>query len=281
MLKLFDHPMSPYAQKVKLALYEKSIPFDVVVPDFIGGDAAFYAASPRREVPTLVDGDVKIFDSSIILEYLEETYPQPAIRPASPAARARARMIEEICDTYFDAVNWGLLEVRFFKRATGELAAQIERRAQSQIEGLYAWLESSFGSSFWLNGDSFGWADIAAIPHVTSSVAFGIAPAESTQLAAWFAHASERKGVMLCNAAAAAAVESYSAFPDLVQSGIFPREYRDHRLDWMMRSGGEEIVRAGMAQGNIRFSLDIDPKVAAPAANSSAPSRSLLRVSSS
>ena len=42
-----------------------------------------------------------------------------------------------------------------------------------------------------------------------------------------------------------------------VKAGLFKREYRDHRLEWMMRSGGAEIVRAGMAGGTIRFSNEL------------------------
>ena len=49
MLKLYEHPLSPYAQKVKLALYEKGIGFEAVVPNFLGGgvEAEFAASSPR------------------------------------------------------------------------------------------------------------------------------------------------------------------------------------------------------------------------------------------
>lgn len=72
MVKLFEHPLSPYAQKVKLALVEKGIAFQTHVPDLLGGvDPAFFAASPRGEVPALLNGETTVFDSTIILEYLE------------------------------------------------------------------------------------------------------------------------------------------------------------------------------------------------------------------
>jgi glutathione S-transferase/RNA polymerase-associated protein len=48
----------------------------------------------------------------------------------------------------------------------------------------------------------------------------------------------------------------FEMIPQLVASGQFKREYRDHRLDWMLRSGGADIVRDGMARGNIRFSAE-------------------------
>ena len=59
-------------------------------------------SSPRLEVPTLVDGDARVFDSTIIVEYLEERWPEPATQPASPAERARVRMLEEVCDSCFE-----------------------------------------------------------------------------------------------------------------------------------------------------------------------------------
>ncbi len=57
-----------------------------------------------------------------MLEYVEEKWPAAPSLPASPAERARVRMLEEFCDTQVEAVNWGLMEVRFFKRAEGEPA---------------------------------------------------------------------------------------------------------------------------------------------------------------
>ena len=90
MIKLFEHPLSPYAQKVKLALIEKGIPFEVAMPDIMsGGDAAFRAANPRLEVPALVDDGETVFDSTIILEYLEDKWPTPPHAAGDPD-RARA-----------------------------------------------------------------------------------------------------------------------------------------------------------------------------------------------
>jgi hypothetical protein len=75
MLTLFDHGLSPFAQKVKMALLEKAIPFECVVPDLAAPDARFLTASPLKEVPALIDGDVALFQSAIIVEYLEDKWP--------------------------------------------------------------------------------------------------------------------------------------------------------------------------------------------------------------
>ena len=101
-LFLHDHPASSYAQKVRLALREKNIPFDAAIPDGIGSGKPIpnlAEANPRLEVPALVDGDFKIFDSKIILAYLEDKYPEHPLLPEDPKARAEAKMVEEICDS--------------------------------------------------------------------------------------------------------------------------------------------------------------------------------------
>ena len=107
MLKLYDHPFSPYAQKVKIALREKGQAFEAILPQGIGSGGAageFAEANPRLEVPALIHGDVRLFDSTIILEYIEDCWPQPALLPASPAERARVRMIEEVMVRHYEPI---------------------------------------------------------------------------------------------------------------------------------------------------------------------------------
>jgi len=73
MMLLYEHPLSSYAQKVKIALREKGLAFKAETPPALGSGKAggeFATASPRNEVPALIDGEAQIFDSTIILEYL-------------------------------------------------------------------------------------------------------------------------------------------------------------------------------------------------------------------
>ena len=121
MIVLYEHPLSPYAQKVKIALVEKGVAFEARLSDFFGSDAAFAGASPRLEVPALIDGDVTVLDSTIIL-----------------------------------------------------------------------------------------------------------------------------------------AMAGFTMVPQLIESGAFKREYRGHRLEWMLRCGAADVVLEGMHTGTIRFSREID-----------------------
>ncbi|HXW84449.1 MAG TPA: glutathione S-transferase family protein [Candidatus Binataceae bacterium] len=257
MLKLYEHPLSPYAQKVKLSLYEKGIEFEAAMPNLFGNDQEFARVSPRREVPALVDGNTAIFDSTIILEYIEDKWPKPPMLPESPAERARVRMLEDLCDTYYEAINWGLAEVNFFKRATGDLANRITEAAAKQIAGVHQWLERELGNREWFNGASFGWGDLSVLPYVNGSVGFGFAPSAGSRLAKWHAAANSRPSAKKCAEAVAPVMAGFQQASTLIESGAMVREYRDHRLEWMMRSGGKQVVLDGMEKKNIRFHVDI------------------------
>lgn len=256
MIELLEHPLSPYAQKVKIALAEKAVPFTVRTPDAIGSGATpqdFRAASPRGEVPVLFADGQSIFDSTIILEFIEDRFPTPALLPADPLARARARMIEEVCDTHYEAINWGLSEITYFRRAEGELEQTLRDAAVAQIGRLNAWLEKQLGEADWLNGETFGWADLSAIPYVQGAAGFGIVLAAGSRLEAWLTRCRARPSVAAAFDAARDAVKAMTAVAGIVDAGLFKRQYRDHRLEWMIRSGGIDVVLKGLERGNIRF----------------------------
>ncbi len=258
MPTLYEHPLSPYAQKVKIALAEKGVEYTSALPDIVGGNLdEFRALNPRLEVPTLVDGSVRVFDSTIILEYVEDRWPTPALLPSTPAERARVRMLEEVCDTYYEAINWAGFEIRVFKRAEGALAERLLARAATQIAGMHAWLERQLGTRTYFNGDAFGWGDLAVVPHVQASAMSGTPPPAGSRLGAWLDAVGTRPSVARTFAQAMESFAGFEMLPQLVQSGAFVREYRDHRVEWMLRSGGTDIVLDGMRKGNIRFSVEL------------------------
>ena len=253
---LYEHPLSSYAQKVKIALREKGLKFDREVPEALGSGNSggpFAAASPRLEVPTLVDGDARIFDSTIILEYLEDKFPTPPLLPRDPVQRAEARMIEDLCDTLYEAINWGLGEVRWFKRAEGRLADDLKAKAASQTRQLLDWLAGKLGDKEWFGGTSFGWADLSVAPYLNRSVHYGLGPAEGTKLKAWHTRLSARPSVAETFKEFEGATQGMANAAERLASGAIRREYRDHRLEWMMKSGGVQVVLDGLARNTIRF----------------------------
>ncbi len=263
MLTFYEHPLSPYARKVKIVLYEKGVPFECrFVNPYAGPDdpnwEAFLRASPRREVPVLVDGDVRVFDSTIMADYAEERWPDPPTLPSSPAERARVRMLEELADTELEAVNWGLMEVMFFKRASGAQAEKLLGAARSQLARLFGRLERELDGREWMNGAGFGRGDAAVYPHITGSAGYGFGPSpqEFPRLCAWLARAAARPSVARESAEFARFMAEMMAEATRTGDGsppVLQRQYRDHRLEWMMKSGGVEVVLAGLANGTIKF----------------------------
>lgn len=257
MLTLYEHPLSPYAQKCKIALYEKGIDFELKMPNAIGSgqvDAEFMKANPRAEVPALIDDGFAIFDSTVILEYIEEKFPQKPMLPKDPKARAQCRMIEDAMDTLYEPINWGMGELRWFKRAEGERARVIEARAASQARNFYQWLERQLGDKQWFSGEHFGWGDLSVIPYINGSTGNGIGPEAKSKLGQWQARANARESVQKAANAAMESIKAMSGVADAVKLRLFKREYRDHRLEWMIRSGGIDVVLEGMKAETIRFS---------------------------
>src|SRR4030095_12044732 len=158
-LSLYDHPLSPYGQKVKIALYEKGIEFEGMLPNAIGSgqvDASFGAANPRGEVPALIDGSTAVCDSTIILEDSEDKWPTPALLPSAAADRARVRMLEDVMDTHFEGITWALSEIRNFGRAEGAQAARLEAAGAAELARWYKWLDQKLGGREWFHGRAVG-----------------------------------------------------------------------------------------------------------------------------
>jgi glutathione S-transferase len=106
-VRLFSGPLSMFGAKVQIAAHEKNIDFELVMVSFTMKEgyapkhAEVLRINPKRQVPVLIDGDVEIFDSTQIFEYLEDIKPHPALWPAAPAARAWSRRLEHESDEVY------------------------------------------------------------------------------------------------------------------------------------------------------------------------------------
>jgi len=99
MLLIYAIPASLYCAKLRIALRHKGLEWKEQPPPGGYGSAEFKRTVPSGNLPALQDGHLQIADSEAIAEYLEETYPQPAMLPADPAARAKVRERSRIHDT--------------------------------------------------------------------------------------------------------------------------------------------------------------------------------------
>jgi glutathione S-transferase len=159
-MKLYSGPLSMFGAKAEIALGEKGIDFELVMVPFElrtlyqPKHPEVARINPKQQVPVLVDGDLEIFDSTQIFEYLETIAPAPALWPADAKSKARARLLEHISDeVYFPPI------VQLMRLAqTPEAPAAAEARAASAC--VYDDMERALGDKDWLAGD-LSYADIA------------------------------------------------------------------------------------------------------------------------
>jgi glutathione S-transferase len=195
MITLYSGPLSLFSRKVEIALREKNLAFERIMVPFnqtTGYDPKHpevVAINPKRQVPVLNDDGIVLYDSTVILEYLEDAYPEPPLLPLCPGARARCRLNE----LYADEIMLQALKPLMHRtsppssdqtrRVAQEADALIAERA---LENHYAVLEDKLaGRDFF--GDAVTIADIALFMSVLFSLRLGgpsLAPFDG--LSRWF-----------------------------------------------------------------------------------------------
>lgn len=164
MIQIIGSPISPYVKKVLALLVMKGLEFEVdpITPFY--GDDRFSELSPLRRIPIFIDGDIVLNDSSVIAQYIEETWPSPSALPSTPAARAKARWLEEYSDSRMGEVFiWKgfaakVVRPRVFKEPFDEQA--FNDNVQTGAVEVMDYLESIAPDDGFLAG-SFGLADIS------------------------------------------------------------------------------------------------------------------------
>jgi len=147
-LRLISHKLCPYVQRAVIALAEKGVAFERVDIDLANKPDWFLAISPLGKTPVLQVGDVAIFESAVILEYLEETQ-LSALHPIDPLRRAEHRAWIE----FGSAV---LNDIAGFYAAADEATFNAKT---AQLEQRFGRLESRVASSPWFDGENFSPVD--------------------------------------------------------------------------------------------------------------------------
>ena len=147
-LTLISHALCPFVQRAAIALAEKGVTFERIDVDLANKPDWFLAISPLGKVPLLQVGDAVIFESAVILEYLEETQPNP-LHPADALQRAEHRAWMEFGSTI-------LMDLWNFYTATDEAAFQAKAR---QLTEKFARLEQRLGEGPYFDGARFSLVD--------------------------------------------------------------------------------------------------------------------------
>jgi glutathione S-transferase len=181
MITLYNAARCPYAARARIALAEKGIEFQTVEIDLSDRPAWLYEKNPTGRVPVIEEDGWVLAESAVIMEYLEERYPEPALLPPDPADRAAVRLLifrdDELTAPYY-ALRRG------------------EDGAEERFDAALAKLDVRLSERDYLGGADFGLADIALVPWVLRArdvldVNLGGHPA----LGAWLERVEDRSSV--------------------------------------------------------------------------------------
>jgi len=228
MLALYHFDRSTAAQKVRLALAEKGMAWEsrYVDPGFDKRqqhDPDYLKLNPRGVVPTLIHDGKAVRESQVILEYLEDAFPTPPLRPADPYARAQMRLWSKLVDEHLhvDSRTIGqCVAMRFVTLQAGtdvlakHYAAMPEeaRRDNDRVNNkmgldspllpgavrrfkqVFGDMDRALVDQPWLAGENFSLADISLCVYVGRLASFQLADvyADLRQLTAWFARIKGR-----------------------------------------------------------------------------------------
>ena len=158
-MQLLSATPSPYARKVRIALAEKNIPFELITEVPWNSDAQAPKHNPLGKIPVLIlDDGSSVYESSFILEWLETKYPQPPLLPADPDQRLAAKRLQVLADGVCDAFVLYFFER---KRAEGQRSQPWIERQLRKMHGGMDEIGRLVPKEGYCVGDRFGLGDIA------------------------------------------------------------------------------------------------------------------------
>ncbi|MBM3597163.1 MAG: glutathione S-transferase family protein [Alphaproteobacteria bacterium] len=226
-LTLYNFPLSPCGEKVRLALAEKGATYREISIDLGRKEnltPEFLRMSPKGYVPVLVAGADVVRESTVIIEYLDDLLPDPPLRPPSPAERSRMRLwtklVDETLHPAWPGLAWPIL-VRPRWLAQGDAAVErmlnqlpdpARRERQRRLyrlgteapdsadtmrvfDAVIDDMEEALAAGPWLAGSAFSLADIAVLPYLFVVDVFGMRDrfeSRAPRVADWYARADAR-----------------------------------------------------------------------------------------
>ncbi|MFV0333679.1 MAG: glutathione S-transferase family protein [Tropicimonas sp.] len=164
-LILYGHPFSSYTQKVLITLYESGTPFEfrMIAADLPDNVAEWLRRWPLRKFPLLVDGELQLVETSIIIEYLALTHPGPVrLVPQDPLLALPVRFLDRFFDLHvMNAAQYAVDGALGINAVTEDEGRKV---AAEKLERAYGWLEGELEGREWATGADFTMADCAAAP---------------------------------------------------------------------------------------------------------------------
>ena len=164
VMTLFSDPASPHCHRVRIVLAEKGISVEIVDVDAEDLPDEVMDFNPYGTVPTLVDRDLRLYESRIIMEYLDERFPHPPLLPVDPVSRATSRLY-----MYRVERDWYTLMDLILEGTGGEVV-----KARKELrESLIATAPVFAASPFFMN-DEFSLVDCSIAPILWRLPVYGI-----------------------------------------------------------------------------------------------------------
>jgi RNA polymerase-associated protein len=182
MPTLYDAARCPYCARVRIVLAEKGIAYQPVEIDLDDRPAWIYDLNPTGRVPVLEDDGFVLPESLVVMEYLDERHPEPALMPADAADRAAVRLLcerfDDLGDPYYDLMYDRLPDAR------------------SRLERELARLDALLATQPYLSGRDYGLADIAYVPWILrAETRLGLDVRANGALAAWLDRLAGRPAI--------------------------------------------------------------------------------------
>ena len=151
MLTLYDAARCPYCARVRITLAEKDVEYEAIEIDLTDRPAWIYEKNVTGRVPVIEEDGWILPESAVIMEYLEERYPEPALLAADPADRALARL---------SIFRHNDLTTPYYALRRGD------ESAREKLDVQLGRLDDALSLRPWLGGAEYGLADIAYVPWI-------------------------------------------------------------------------------------------------------------------
>ena len=161
-MKLIGSPASPYARKVRVVMAEKKLDYQYVIEDVWAPDSAITESNPLGKVPCLImEGGEAVFDSRVIVEYLDTLSPVGKLIPAQGRERAEVKTWEALADGLMDAALLARMEVMFKGRTEAQRSQPWIDRQLGKINAVLKAMSTGLADKPFCSGVHFSLSDVA------------------------------------------------------------------------------------------------------------------------